>query len=152
MKVAIRGQLSTDGKDVYVDPYSPNPLAEEAAYRWPELYAHKTTDPPKMFQGGQADLPAFTASGIDPQLLMKLPGGMRHFAAAEPDVEKVHGLFEQYAGDPTAWWSHEGLKHAAQRVEKWMAQQEQAADTRTPQQVEVDNDALYTEIYGQQAA
>lgn len=151
-KLTVRGFLAADNREVYVDPFDGNPLEQEAAYRWPELHSAKKSPAPKLFQGGQADVPAFTASGLDPQQLLKLPAGVRHYAAAEPDLERVHGLFEQYANDPYAIVPHEGLKQAAQRVEKWMARPDEPADTRTPEQVAADNDALYNEIYGQSAA
>lgn len=150
-KHTVRGLLASDNRDVYVDPFDTNPLEQEAAWRWHELYMAKTSQAPKMFQGGQADVPAFTASGLDPQQLLKLPAGVRHYAAAEPDLEKVHGLFEQYANDPYAIVPHEGLKEAARRIEKWMASPDAPADTRTPEQVKADDDALYAEIYGDAA-
>lgn len=74
------------------DAYAPNPIADEIRdrdpYRFEQVAAVK--DPPKLFAGGTSDLPAFTASGIDPQLLLKLPVGIRHAAAANPDMVQVH--------------------------------------------------------------
>jgi len=72
-----------------------------------------------MFTGGTADLPAFTASGIDPRLLLELPYRLRHYAAALADPVEVHGLFEQHSTDPHAAAPHQGLDEAVARVRAW---------------------------------
>jgi hypothetical protein len=132
--------------------YDPNPLAEAIRntnpLRYDRVIAIKT--PPKMFAGGAADHPAFTASGIDPEQLLKLPYGVRHAAAAEPDITKVYALFEQYAegvmllsSDPVI--NHPGLDDARARLKDWLEHTD--LDTRTPEQREADADAEYAQYF-----
>lgn len=107
---------------VSLDPYGLNPLAEDYRQVNAETYnlaLSKAGPPPKMFAGGTADLPAFTASGIDPQHLLKLPYAVRHYVAALADPSAAHGIFEQYADDPYATFDHEGLQAAVVRMREW---------------------------------
>lgn len=109
---------------VVIDPYGPNPLAEDYKQVNPATYgiSEREAGPaPKMFAGGTQDLPAFTASGIDPRLLLKLPYGIRHATAAEPDMATVHGIFEQYTDEPTTVLEHEGWSAAIGRIRNWAA-------------------------------
>jgi hypothetical protein len=125
------------------DPYGANPLAEmlqeRDPYRFEQVSAVK--EPPKMFAGGAADVPAFTASGIDPQLLLKLPVGVRHAAAANPNITQVFEWFETYAEFPEAEIDHDGLRAAKLRVEDWLANTD--LDTRTLEQRTADEEAEY---------
>jgi hypothetical protein len=112
--------ISGHGHRVNIDPYGLNPLAQDYRQVNPDTYGvalSKAGPPPKMFSQGTADLPAFTASGIDPQLLLKLPYTARHAAAAEPGLSAVHALFEQ--ADPYLTLPHEGLDAAIGRVRDW---------------------------------
>ncbi|MDO9378643.1 MAG: hypothetical protein Q7T56_07320 [Nocardioidaceae bacterium] len=129
------------------DPYSPNPLADQYAQTHPERFeaVSAAKAPPKMFAGGTSDTPAFTASGIDPQLLLRLPYGVRHAAAAEPDVTVVHGYFEQYADVDGAVIDHEGLRAAQYRLQDWIENTD--LDTRTPEQQQADDDELYLAMF-----
>jgi hypothetical protein len=104
---------------VSVDPYGPNPLGQMMLALPAGQAASRFAPPPRMFQGGTADLPLFTASGIDPQLLMRAPFGQRHGLAAEPDPAKVHGLFEQYSTQPDFYLDHEGFEDAKTRLRTW---------------------------------
>jgi hypothetical protein len=130
------------------DPYGLNPLAEQIkerdALKYDQVAAVKA--PPKLFANGTADYPAFTASGIDPQLLLRLPVGIRHAAAANPDIVQVHQWFEEYAGFPEAEIDHPGLRDARLRVEDWLDNTD--LDTRTPEQRAADDEAEYLEYYG----
>jgi hypothetical protein len=125
------------------DPYGINPLADEIRERDPFRFEEvsKFAEPPKLFANGTADVPAFTASGIDPQHLLKLPVGIRHAAAANPDIVQVHSWFEEYAGIPEAEIDHDGLRAAKLRVEDWLANTD--TDPRTPEQREADEEAEY---------
>lgn len=108
-------------RSVTLDPYGPNPIEEDMKGSPAYAPAKASGVPvPKMFQGGNADLPVFTASGIDPQLLMKLPYRMRHAVAAEPVAATVHGMFERHANDPDALFPHEGLDEAVRRMRNWV--------------------------------
>jgi hypothetical protein len=128
------------------DPYSANPILEDMRSRDAAHFdaLQEIAPPPRLFAGGTADLPSFTSSGIDPKLLLQLPYGIRHHAAAEPDVAAVHALFEQFAHTPDAVIKHPGLDDAWQRVEQWF---DQEADARTPEQRQADDDATYALFY-----
>lgn len=131
-------QQSTDG----IDYYGTNPHADSERQWDPARYdaIASVTPPPKAFQNGTADVPAFTVSGLDPQLLLKLPYGVRHAVAAEPDISRVHEIFEEYSDEPTATIDHPGFTQHKNRVEKWMRT---ARDPRSDAQREADEEALY---------
>ncbi|MCD4525238.1 hypothetical protein [Nocardioides sp. cx-173] len=130
-----------------IDPYAPNPFADRAKLidpvRFEQVSAVK--EPPKMFAGGTSDTPAFTASGIDPELLLRLPAGVRHAAAAEPDIRVVHRWFEEFAGISEAVVDHQGWRDAQARVEDWLNNTD--LDTRTPEQRAADDEAEYQSYY-----
>ena len=130
-----------------VDPYSPNPFAdlirETDPFRYEQVSAVKA--PPKMFAGGQSDTPAFTASGIDPELLLRLPAGVRHAAAAQPDITVVHRWFEEYAGFPEVVVDHPGWTEAQRRAEDWIANTD--LDTRSEEAKRAAFDAEYAEMF-----
>lgn len=107
-------------KRVTVDPYAVLGVAEEVRVGSPGVWAVAVRDDgpaPKMFANGMLDVPTFTASGIDPGLLLRLPYRCRHWAAAEPDRAAVHGLFETV--DEYSELRHEGLDAAVNRVRAW---------------------------------
>lgn len=119
--IQITSLISPPAK-VSIDPYGRNPLAEDCRQASKPAYdiaVRNPGPPPKLFTNGTADLPAFTASGIDPRLLLKLPYTARHYAASEPDPAQIHAFFEQYADDPYAHVAHEGLHLAVRRVYDW---------------------------------
>lgn len=109
------------GHQVTIDPYGTNPLEEDARQNLRGI--RMSGQAPKMFAGGTEDLPAFTATGLDPRLLLKLPYGVRHYAAAEPSLAAVHGIFERSAGNPHMRLDHEGLTEAIGRVSHWLFNQ-----------------------------
>lgn len=128
-----------------VDPYAPNALADEVRERDPLRFEKVAAvkEPPKLFAGGTSDIPAFTASGIDPQHLLKLPVGIRHAAAANPDITQVHTWFEEYANFPEVEIDHPGLRDAKLRIEDWLANTD--LDTRSIEQREADFEAEFAE-------
>lgn len=54
---------------------------------------------PVLFTGGHIT-PAFTSSGIDPQLILKMPPSLRMSTAREPDISNVYERFEGLRGEP----------------------------------------------------
>lgn len=100
-EIAIRSAFSP-GSQVTYDPYGPNPLAEDARQHDPAAAAAAVGigPAPTMFTAG--DLPAFTASGLDPRELRKLPWPARLVVAADPDQARVWAAFEEYQDDPEA--------------------------------------------------
>ncbi len=131
-----------------IDPYALNPLADAIRERDPARYGQVSAvmAAPKLFAGGTADTPAFTASGVDPQLLLRLPVGIRHAAAANPDIVQVHQWFEEYAAFPEIEIDHPGLREAKLRVEDWLANTD--LDTRSEQERQAAADEEYAEFYG----
>lgn len=120
--VEMPSRVSGNRFRVSLDVYGLNPLADDFRQVNPATYdvaLSKAGPPPKMFAGGTADLPAFTASGIDPTHLLKLPYTARHHAAALADPSAAHGIFEQYADDPHVVFDHEGLQAAVVRMREW---------------------------------
>lgn len=129
---------------VSIDPFAVNPLADDVAALSPTAHQAASTESPapKLFAGGKADVPPFTASGLDPQLLLKLPYGVRHAAASEPDRAVVLQMFEEYGDDPDARIDHPGLSAAVQRVNRWASGMD----------VKRDHDAELREQFTERAA
>ncbi|WP_374969925.1 hypothetical protein [Terrabacter sp. BE26] len=116
--------VSGAGHRVTIDPWGANPLADDYRQVNPENYAisvAKAGPPPKMFSSGTADLPAFTASGIDPALLLRLPYTARHYVAALPDKAAALAVFEDDATNPDLYFNHPGLQEAIVRMRNWAA-------------------------------
>lgn len=109
--------------EVLIDPWAPNALADDLAQSNPWAYAQALVDGPvpRMFANGTSDLPAFTASGIDPKLLLQVPAATRHALAAEPDIAVVQQKFEQDSTNPVAVYGHAGLDAAVSRLRSWAA-------------------------------
>jgi hypothetical protein len=81
--------------------YDPNPLLTEMQRSHPALVAAALAEdprPPKLF--GDADLPAFTASGLDPGQLAALPWPLRRPVAAAPTRAGAYELAAKYQGAP----------------------------------------------------
>lgn len=75
---------------------------------WPAV-ERSAAPTPTVFASG--DLPPFTASGVDPQMLRGLPPLVRRAAAAEPDAARVLRVVEYVAQHPAGGAvSTEGLK------------------------------------------
>lgn len=143
MKIRVESLIAPPSTAEY-DPYAANVPAEDFLSVNPATFQVALSaagPPPKMFSGGTADLPAFTASGLDVRQLMKLPALTRHWAAAEPDLAKVHGFFEQYSDDGYSRVEHEGLNVALERVRDWAM----GRDDR----VERYSEAAYTKLFGE---
>jgi 2-oxoacid dehydrogenase-like protein with E3 subunit-binding domain len=83
--------------EVVVDDFSSNPLVDDFRQANPGIYQQAVGEgePPTLFESG--DLPPFTASGVDPQMLNRLPWQVRHAAARATDRGEVQQMFEEYA-------------------------------------------------------
>lgn len=106
---------------VHVDPWSTNPLLDDAEQAQPALVdlARKTNgDPPTLFESG--DLPPFTASGVDPQHLTRLPFRTRHAAATEPSPAAVLKMVETHGPDSDAQAPSPGLDEYRNRMSGWL--------------------------------
>jgi hypothetical protein len=79
---------------------------------------------PTLFRAG--DTPAFTASGVDPNLLLSIPWTARHAAAAEPSRARVLEMFEELSGPDgpvlaSEYQSHQGNQEYTSRVMAWQS-------------------------------
>ncbi|MDR6439093.1 hypothetical protein J2790_004268 [Paenarthrobacter nicotinovorans] len=130
------------------DPTALNPLYELELQERPHLVEAATSEslPPTMWATG--DLPPFTASGLDPEMLRHVPWQARHAAAAEPDRAKVLGMIENYQGgneQEIIGIEHEGLAAYRQRMNDWLSGKNRPKDK--PLTAE-EADELYKSVYG----
>lgn len=128
---------------VDIDPYGLNPLVDD--YRGVnslllDIATRQNGEPPKMFLAGLADLPEFTASGLPPASLLRLPFRVRHAAAAETSLVRAQYLFEQYADWPDAMIDHQGLRDAVARFSSWL--------TRVPEKPAPSEQETWDAIFG----
>lgn len=77
---------------------SRNPLVDGYRASNPALTARalRNSPAPTLFPTG--DLPAFTASGIDPQALLQVPWQARHAVARAATTTEAYALLNQYGG------------------------------------------------------
>lgn len=116
---------------VTTDPYDLNPMVSSVSAKDPTTFtaASERSPAPTLFASG--DLPPFTASGVDPQILSRLPFGMRHHAASEPSAAAVLSMVEEVASAPDRMgrrvMRNVGLDDYASRVEAWVKDVDQPA-------------------------
>ena len=105
------------------DPYGVNPLVDDLRASAPAVYRAALAEgpAPRLFESG--DLPAFTASGIDPAVLRSLPWQARHPAAETRDRAQALAIVEDCAGD--------GAMFAAMEFGPYRANQDYEARVRT---------------------
>ncbi len=111
----------SDGK---VSAMHRNPLVAAAMRDRPNRIAARATDPvPTLFASG--DLPPFTASGIDPNVLLQVPWQARHPVAAAATQAQAYELLQQYSGAEAVTAAAidfdrlDENRAYAQRVEQW---------------------------------
>lgn len=77
---------------------SSNPLVDGHRAANPTLTARamRNSPAPTLFPTG--DLPAFTASGVDPQALLQVPWQARHAVARAATTTEAYSLLNQYGG------------------------------------------------------
>ncbi len=108
-------------KTITLDPWSVNPLLDDAEQAQPALVAVARTsngEPPTLFESG--DLPPFTASGVDPQHLTRLPFRTRHAAATEPSPAAVLRMVETHGPNSDAQSPSPGLDEYRTRMSGWL--------------------------------
>jgi len=107
--------------------WSPNPIVAAARSREPRAAAAASTKraAPTLFAGG--DLPPFTASGVDPQVLLQVPWLARHPVAAAGTTAEAYKLLQDYSGpDAEVRAAMDCSGHPANRdyqrqAENWLA-------------------------------
>ncbi len=108
-------------KTITLDPWSANPLLDDAEQAQPALAAVAHTsngEPPTLFESGP--LPPFTASGVDPQHLTRLPFRTRHAAATESSPAAVLRMVETHGPNPDAQAPSPGLDEYRNRMSGWL--------------------------------
>jgi hypothetical protein len=81
--------------------FAANPILAEMRSAKPALVAAAMAEdpnPPQLF--GDADYPAFTASGLPVSVLASLPWPLRRPVAQAPDLAAAYQLVDKYAGVP----------------------------------------------------
>jgi hypothetical protein len=119
----IKMQATADpfgGRQVaQVNVYALNPLVD-----WLQLtgrIAGNVPQPPTMFDNG--DLPAATASGVDPDFLRQVPWQLRHSAANTRDLDQVRYMATDDAADDMFLQNQAGAGELADyqdRVRAWL--------------------------------
>lgn len=107
---------------VELDPYDVNLPVADLRAALPVVFAAAVAadgHPPRSFGGGFDDLPPFTASGLDPATLLRIPWGARHYAAAVESRAEIFRLFDDAAGDPDFTLDHPGRTEAIERCRRW---------------------------------
>lgn len=107
--------------------WAANPLLDVARSRKPgrAVNASAKTPPPTLFPSG--DLPAFTASGVDPKALMAAPWQARHAIAAAPTTAEAYRLLDDYSGPEGAVAAeleqghHPGTHFYTEQMRLWLA-------------------------------
>jgi hypothetical protein len=132
------------------DTYPTNPLVEALKRSQPAVHAiaGRERPAPQMWPG--SDLPAFTVSGVDPQVLASLPAGVRHYAAALQSRAELAALADQVAGNPGAVIESPGWSEYGSRVTAWGSGLHADADPVPATTVE-DQDALMKAMFGDAA-
>lgn len=140
------GRTATPPARGEVSPYARNFLAEKARMALEVGGIQPSASPPTQFAAGS--LPAFTASGISPQMLLDVPWNARHALAAAPTQAEAYQIHsrcttgnsaeeltpEQCAGD---YDSHPGNVDYGNRVKAWHAAAIEAA---------IDEDAWFAQF------
>jgi hypothetical protein len=107
--------------------YALNPLMEQVMASSPSTYRHGVAvEPaPTLFRSG--DLPVYTASGIDPQTLLKVPWMARHPIAAAKTLVEAKDLIEFVSGPDgednaraEGMGLHPGNRDYQMRVNHWL--------------------------------
>lgn len=97
-RVVEQRSIWSSGATVRVDPWSLNPLVDDARQARPQhvrAAMSETSVVPTLFASG--DLPVFLASGLDPKILARLPWRLRHYGALA-DGQTLFKLVETYSG------------------------------------------------------
>jgi hypothetical protein len=104
-----------------VDKMADNPLVADRVASNPLVAGMAARERPAPTVWHSGNLPPFTASGLDPKILMTLPIGVRHHAAQLGTKGEVFALAEEVAGNPDAVIHCPSLAEYEQRVTDWMS-------------------------------
>lgn len=105
-----------------LDVFGPNPLVEDARQTC-AAYGSAVREAPTPTLFADGDLPPFTASGVDPRELRKVPWFARHAVAAAASPATVLAAIEHFAhdlDDPFGEYQHSGAGDYVMRVSNWL--------------------------------
>ncbi len=114
---------------------SANPLLTAARGHTPDRVVRASAQGPAPTLFPSGDLPAFTASGIDPKALMAAPWQARHAIAAAPTTAEAYRLLDDYSGPEGAVAAeleqghHPGNQFYAGLMRAWLADAATADET-----------------------
>jgi hypothetical protein len=114
--------LFVSSMTVMVDPWSVNPLLDDAQQSVPQLVNAATItngEPPTMFDSGY--LPPFTGRGVDPRFLALMRWKIRHAVAMDPNATRVLTWVEQYGHDTDVDMPTQGQHDYVGRFRGWLA-------------------------------
>ncbi|NYG05720.1 hypothetical protein BJ986_000207 [Phycicoccus badiiscoriae] len=131
-----------------IDPWASNPLVDGFTAKNPTIVKAALAERPAPTLFTNWDLPPFTASGVDPQFLMWLPFGCRHYAASEPRPAAVLQLIEESGRDPDASVDSDGLNDYLRRVVDWITGRGVDPELQASQAAH----ATYDQIFGEAEA
>lgn len=106
--------------------YRINPLVEDIFAGRPALYRNsvRAAEMPTLFPSG--DLPVYTASGIDPTMLLDVPWSARHAVAAARTQAEAYDLIQSVSGPDgegmaqvTGLANNSGNREYQMRVDAW---------------------------------
>jgi hypothetical protein len=134
--------------------YAANPLLDELRASNPALVAAAMAEgpPPRLFVEFSADLPPFTASGVDPSVLAGMPWPVRRKAAEAPTPAGVYALATaDEAALSAARFDHANAPYR-EAFAAWAIGQQQATG-EPPARASAGGDyvveALHKELFGQ---
>jgi hypothetical protein len=134
--------------DIHDNTHALNPLLEIETQNRPNLVNLAKSEAPAPTMWATGDLPPFTVSGLDPEMLRYVPWQARHAAAAEPDKAKVLKMIEnnpETVEQETTLQEHEGLAAYRQRMQRWLAGHDKPKDSGL---TEAEEEDLYQKIFG----
>ena len=136
------------GRRVDVDPFGPNPALEALKVEQPGVYvpALRGGPAPTMFAAG--DLPSFTASGVAPAELNRVPWNQRHELAALAEAGEVFTRIEDVLGKDADYAYENDVYHDfMRRLRHWATT---SGTGRAPLTKE-ESDANYEALFGSEA-
>lgn len=134
------------------DAYRANPLVDDLRRSRPALYAMAAAEapPPSLFNSG--DLPVYTASGVEPATLARLPWQARHAVASAPTTAEAYRIIEEVSGvdgefAAHLYGDHPGVRQYENRVRAWAMGPPGLGKADRQQLNEADAEAMTEELF-----
>jgi hypothetical protein len=134
------------------DEYRANPLVDDIRRSRPALYAVAAAEapPPSLFNSG--DLPVYTASGVEPATLARLPWQARHAVASAPTTAEAYQIIEAVSGEDGdilahLYGDHPGVRQYENRVRTWAMGPSGLSKADRQQIYQADAEAMTEELF-----